>query len=59
MSLATHWLCVLGQISLPLWAKKRGEIRGQQTVANSGPLPLFVKKVLLQHSHTLLFMNYL
>lgn len=27
-TVTTDWLCVLRQISLPLWAKKRGEVRG-------------------------------
>lgn len=58
-SLAIDWLCVLGQISLPLWAEERGEIVGQQTVAKSGPTACLCKESLLQHCHALLFTDYL
>ena len=56
--LAVDWLCVLGQIPLPLWAEETGEITGgQQSMAQSGPLPVFVENIVLQHSHSILFTN--
>lgn len=57
-SLAIDWLCVLGQISVPLWAEGRGEIGGS-TVAKSGPTACFCKESLLQHCHALLFTDFL